>query len=170
MRATAYLLLTVAVASLVLMLAAFFLALFGDLISPEIGARHWAKLALPFGMATLFFFGIGGALAREAAVREELDRALLLLRKDLDKALASAENARELVSSTLASVERFRRAAAQLPGAAPKDLVDLADLVVFEDNNPAQAAGYLQDLHQALGKLPKRAQPQQRPARAPQKS
>jgi len=164
MRAAAYLLLTVAVASLALMLGAFFLALFGDLISPEIGERHWAKLALPFGMSTLFFFGIGGALAREVAVREELDRSLHLLRKDLDNALASSENARELVTSTLSSVERFRRAAAQIPGGAPKDLVDLADLVVFEDGNPAQAAGYLQDLHRALGKLPKPAPAQPRTA------
>ena len=116
MRSLALVLLTAAVASFIAMAICFFLALFGDAFGPAIAERHWSRLALPFGMATLFFFGIGGALLREVSVREELARAVDLMRREVGKALDEAEDARDVLDRTIPLVDRFRRAA--LPRAA----------------------------------------------------
>lgn len=159
MRSLGLVLLTAAMASLLAMAACFFLALFGDAFGPAVAERHWSRLALPFGMATLFFFGIGGALLREATVREELARAVDLMRNEIGRALEEADDARGVLDRAIPVVDRFRRAASQAPGLAPKEWVDLADLVIYAEGNPAEACGYLQDLFAALGKGTKGARP-----------
>ncbi len=157
MRSLALVLLTAAMASLIAMAICFFLALFGDLFGPAIAERHWSRLALPFGMATLFFFGIGGALLREASARDELARAIDIMRREVGRALDEAEDARDVLNRAIPAVDRFRRAVAQAPGLAPKEWVDLSDLVIFAESNPAEACGYLQDLYAALEKGPRAA-------------
>ncbi len=161
MHRIAYLFLTLSIVATAGMVLCFLLALFGDLLPGTIGERSWARLALPFGMATLFTFGVGAALAREAAVRSEFDRAVGLLRRDLDRSLRKAPNAAEAVAAVMPAISRFRRAAEALGRTAPRTCVDLADLIVYQEDDPDSAHPSLVRLQ---SQLPAPVRGQGRPA------
>ena len=156
MRGLAYTLLAVAVAAAAMVLLSFLLALFGDALGGPFAGREWSRLALPFGMLMLFAFGTGGALARGEAERAEFERAVRLLQKDAHKALQNAPNAAAALQDAMPAVSRFRRAAEAYGRKAPREWVDLADLIIYEDNHPEEACKFLAQLHRRLtpGKKP----------------
>jgi hypothetical protein len=137
--------LALAAASLLAVLAFTVLAI----LAPYLEENRWPNLGLAAGMVMLFSWGLAGVCLRTAAMREDVERALRILRDDLAAALRGDPDPRVALVAVLPAIGRLRRTAAAAPG-IPVEILDLADLVLLEDGAPERALPILRQLQAAL--------------------
>ena len=88
------------------------------------------------GSLELFFLGVGIALAQRAWAREELQRALRLLREDVTEArgMDSAHSAQARIRRLLPSVARLHRVV-DAGAPPPRAVLDLVDILEYEQHH-----------------------------------